>query len=138
MSQLLGPDPHYSYIFSFYSFILGGGRGGKLGDRFFQQEQEFIIFFNACWNLSANLFIARCMKFLAAFDGIPCFPSSISAVKVYDSQAYRNMEMTRERISNRYVRVINIFVTYLCVCLCWGGGGRKKMARLERGGVKVW
>ena len=69
------------------------------------------------------------MKFLAAFDGIPCFPFSISAVKVYDSQAYRNMEMTRERISNRYVRVINIFVTYLCVFVLVGGGGVEKKWR---------
>ena len=65
------------------------------------QGQEFIIFSNGCLDLS-HWSHGPCMK-CSKVSGTSnpkglCFFSN-SAVKVHDSQVYRNMKMTRERIN---------------------------------------
>ena len=68
---------------------------------FLDQGQEFSIFSNACLDLSANLLIGN----MVLVRNVPQVAYhlkgllfSLTVVKVHDSQAYRNMEMTREGI----------------------------------------
>ena len=61
---------------------------------FLDQGQKFVIFSSGCLDLSANLLIGIMVLILKAYVLF-----SNSAVKVHDSQAYSNMEMTRECIS---------------------------------------
>ena len=72
---------------------------------FLHQGQEFIIFSYGCLDLSANLLIGN-VSLQEIFSDLryhlisrACILFSNSAVKVHDSQANRNTEMTRERIS---------------------------------------
>ena len=73
---------------------------------FLDQAQKFIIFSNGCLDLSTNLLIgnmvlvpnAQYPQIASHLKGLRFFFSN-STVKVYDSQVYKNMEMTRKRIS---------------------------------------
>ena len=64
---------------------------------FLDQGQEFIIFSYGCLDISANLLIGN-MILVRNGQQTPV-ESHDFAVKVHDTQAYKNMEMIRERIS---------------------------------------
>ena len=67
--------------------------------------QEFIICPHVCLDLSANLLIGNMVLVqIVQWSSVASHlkgqrPFSSSCSKVYDSQVYRNMEMTRECIS---------------------------------------
>ena len=68
---------------------------------FLDEDQEIIIFFNGYWDLPMNIFISYLAIQLLSADyhlkEMRFF--SYTAAKIHESQAYRNMDMTKERTS---------------------------------------
>ena len=64
---------------------------------FFYHGQDFIIFSYSCFDLSAYLLFGFIRNIWKCANSKAWVLYSNSAVNIYDSKAYRNMAMTRER-----------------------------------------